>query len=416
MEEKLKVFVSSVIRDDELREERTTACQKIETYMDILQPICFDFTHPESIPPQDWSLENVQNCHIFIQLLDKTITDPVKNEYKTAKNKNKPRIILLKRNSARDPELDGYIGSIRNDIKYGEFSHLAEFEKLVKGGLEKAVLNLALGKDNDARTESIRDFRRERTKQRHFRNDEDLPLSGHAETILHLIPADTIVVGQQYDVDLVFRDAKALKPMFRQGFGSLGPHPSIERQIKLDRIVKCSYYVYLKKGKEDATETVWTPYTKVQLFTKGIIEASERILLNSEYVPNPKRINIDWFENGLITCLDDYLNSLQLLGVTPPIFLFLTLLGVQGYELSKSWTIYPQVFGGTIDRYRLDVPERIIPEYGTEATTLLKPCFDSIWKACGYPRSMNYDTEGNYRPQDSQAQLDREVSQFLEKS
>lgn len=175
MDEKLKVFVSSVMRNDELREERNTVCQKTQTYMDILQPICFDFTHSESIPPQDWSSENVKNCHIFVQLLDKTITDPVRDEYKTAKRENKQRIILLKSNSARDTELDAYISSIRNDIKYREFSDLAEFEEPIKGGLETAVLRLALGKYSDARAESIRNFRWERTQQRHYRNDAELP-------------------------------------------------------------------------------------------------------------------------------------------------------------------------------------------------------------------------------------------------
>jgi hypothetical protein len=147
MEEKLKVFVSSVIRAEELREERTRVCQKIGTYMNILQPICFDFTDSESIPPRDWSLKNVQNCHIFVQLLDKTTTDPVRDEYKTAKRENKQRIILLKTNSTRDTELDSYISSIRNDIIYREFSNLAELENLLTGGLDKAVLNLVSEKD-----------------------------------------------------------------------------------------------------------------------------------------------------------------------------------------------------------------------------------------------------------------------------
>jgi hypothetical protein len=383
--------------------------------MDILEPICFDFTHSESIPPRDWSLENVKNCHIFVQLLDKTITDPVRNEYQTAKSKNKQRIILLKRNSARDSELDAYISSIRNDIKYREFSDLAEFEALIKGGLETAVLSLALGRDSDTRAESIRNFRLERTQQRHYRNEAVLPLSGDAETILHLVPADSSVAELRYAVDSIFRDGQALKPMFRQGFGGLWVHPNIEREFNLEGVLKYCRYVYRKKGEKGGTDPVWSPYTKVQLFTTGIIEASERILLNSEYAINPKRIEIDVFENGLIVSLEDYLNCLKCIGVTPPIFLFLTLLGVQGYSLAKSWTSYPGLFRGTTDRDILEIPESVIPDYEMEPSTVLKPCFDLIWNACGYPRSMNYDPEGNYRPQDSQKQLDSERNLFFEK-
>jgi hypothetical protein len=274
---------------------------------------------------------------------------------------------------------------------------------------------------SETRTQMIRDFKEERIyEHKHYRTDADLPLSGDATTIFHLIPVDSFVAGKRYDdIDTIFRDTEALKPMFRQGdFGGLGPRLNIERTFNLDGVLKYCRYVYQKEGKEGAMEPVWTLYTKVQLFTRGIIEASERIALNSEYSPNPKHIDIDSFERRLIECIEDYLNTLQRLDVTPPIFLFLTLRGVLGYDLSKSWTCYPQVFRGTIDRGTLEVPERLIPDYEMEPAAVLKPCFDSIWNACGYPRSMNYDKEGNYRPgpRESQEQLDIEVSQFSKKS
>ena len=53
-----------------------------------------------------------------------------------------------------------------------------------------------------------------------------------------------------------------------------------------------------------------------------------------------------------------------------------------------------------------------------EPDAVLKPCFDSIWNACGYPRSMNYDEEGKHRPEprDSQEQLDIEIAEVLKNS
>jgi hypothetical protein len=98
--------------------------------------------------------------------------------------------------------------------------------------------------------------------------------------------------------------------------------------------------------------------------------------------------------------------------VTPPIFTFLTLTGVEGYDLSKSWTCYPDAFGATIDTNVLEVAETLIPEFGVESAMAMKPCFDSIWNACGYPKSMNFDKEGKYRPQDSQAHLNEAVHEY----
>ena len=276
---------------------------------------------------------------------------------------------------------------------------------------------------SETRTQMIRNFKKGRIYEfDHYSNDAKLSLSGDAETILHLIPVDSFVAGKRYDdVDDIYRDTEALKPMFQQGDwrGWEGAQLNIQRTFNLDGVLKYCDYFYQKKGKEGATEPVWTPYTKVQLFTNGIIEASERIFLNSRDLPNPKHIYIDWFESQLIECIEDYLNTLQRLGVTPPIFLFLTLRRVLGYDLSKSsWTSYSSVFESTIDRNVLEVPERLIPDYKMRPAAILKPCFDSIWSACGYPRSMNYDKEGKYRPgsRDSQEQLEIELSQLSKKA
>ena len=52
----------------------------------------------------------------------------------------------------------------------------------------------------------------------------------------------------------------------------------------------------------------------------------------------------------------------------------------------------------TIDREILQLPEIIIESYDASAEKVLKPCFDSIWNACGFPISLNYNDEGGWAP------------------
>jgi hypothetical protein len=49
-----------------------------------------------------------------------------------------------------------------------------------------------------------------------------------------------------------------------------------------------------------------------------------------------------------------------------------------------------------IDRDVLLLPEIIVQNYEVRAEDVLKTAFDSIWNACGLPRSLNYDANGNW--------------------
>jgi len=266
---------------------------------------------------------------------------------------------------------------------------------------------------SEARTQMIRSFKNSSVSYAPYDADSVLPFKTDAKILLHLIPADAFVAGKRYELNALFKDSEALKPMFRRagGFSNVGPHSKITRRFNLNGILKFCYYVYRTPDPVDNRniETKWAQYTKVQLHTNGIIEASEGMMLNEN---GTKHLNIDFLESGVIDCVRDYLDCLQHLGVTPPIFTFLTLTGVEGYDLSKSWHCYPDAFGATIDTNVLEVAETLIPEFGVESAMAMKPCFDSIWNACGYPKSMNFDEEGKYRPQDSQAHLNEAVHEY----
>ena len=51
----------------------------------------------------------------------------------------------------------------------------------------------------------------------------------------------------------------------------------------------------------------------------------------------------------------------------------------------------------TIDRDILCLPEILIESYDIDTRIVLKPCFDSVWNACGYAKSQLYDKNGKWK-------------------
>ena len=49
-----------------------------------------------------------------------------------------------------------------------------------------------------------------------------------------------------------------------------------------------------------------------------------------------------------------------------------------------------------IDKDALLLPDLIVESYGLDAANILRGVFDAIWQSAGWPRSMNYDENGNW--------------------
>ena len=49
-----------------------------------------------------------------------------------------------------------------------------------------------------------------------------------------------------------------------------------------------------------------------------------------------------------------------------------------------------------IDRDAIVLPEFIFENYPSDLPRALKPVFDAIWNAAGWPRSLGYEDQGNW--------------------
>ena len=219
-------------------------------------------------------------------------------------------------------------------------------------------------------TERIRNFRLDRISKI-FANETPISSSYNTKVILHLIPIISLNPGQAYDISKIASQPGNMIPI-----GSMGGRS----RYNLDGFL--TYF-----GQEGET------HSYVQLFRNGVIEAVAGLSLRSD----GKKLIYSDTEEKLIESFIVYLSLLKTLNVEPPTFVFLTLLGFKGYSMALSRDRF-DTEGYQIDRDVLQLPEVIIESYDINAAKELKPCFDSIWNACGFKGSVNYNDKGEWAP------------------
>ena len=146
-------------------------------------------------------------------------------------------------------------------------------------------------------------------------------------------------------------------------------------------------YLAYSLGEEDKNRTY------LQVFRRGEVEYVDcNILGDKEH----KTISYIAYEEDTIGKVAKYLNLMKDLRVETPLLIMISLLGVKDWSMGCS-----SPFGGVrttpdrcIDRDVLMIPARMIEDYDEEASHILKPVFDTIWQACGFPYSSNYDKNG----------------------
>jgi hypothetical protein len=137
----------------------------------------------------------------------------------------------------------------------------------------------------------------------------------------------------------------------------------------------------------------------VQVFRQAYIESVCSTILDPEWngvrVGKPEMFfipNID-FENELIESFERSLKALQDLEVTPPYTVSLSLLHVRGFRMFLGARYFDE--GREIDRSYLLTSETLVESYDIVGADILRPHFDQVWNACGYPKSMNYEKNGD---------------------
>jgi schlafen family protein len=131
----------------------------------------------------------------------------------------------------------------------------------------------------------------------------------------------------------------------------------------------------------------------LQVFRNGAIETVDVLMLSGSRMPSglgvARSIPSVALEVRVIEALQRYVRLEREIGVEPPVFVALTLLGAKGYAVyvpPERMTLAPV----PIDRDALVIPAALVEDFGTTPDVMLKPVFDAVWNAAGYPESIHY--------------------------
>ena len=228
------------------------------------------------------------------------------------------------------------------------------------------------GMFNDAASalEHARSFRDERITEIQTNTDENR-LAGGGRLILHVLPVAALSGRTMVDLEQI----KSMRTDFR----------TISQSSTMSAF---NYYGYINQDSVDRN----TGYT--QVFRDGKIEATLSGLVDER--DQSRYINSVYLERSFFSIFPKYIDGLKALGVPPPLIVLLTIEGVRHsrYKIGfQPWDDEP-----LIPEDVLRLPACMIENYGDETDyhRAVKPMFDTLWNAAGYPGCANFDDEGRW--------------------
>lgn len=235
------------------------------------------------------------------------------------------------------------------------------------GGLRSAF---ALTESN---TEKFRAFRLERINAI-LNRTLTVRLSETPKTVLHILPLVSFQAGFRVNFDLIGSSDETAMPQPMAARGVL-THFNYDGLIAFSSMENYAY-------------------SYVQLFRNGCMEAVESVMLE----PRDERKVFPgaMFEKEIIQCGNRMMNLLGALKIEPPYVVMLSLLGVRDYTMFPG----PLRWNPTsheVERDHLFLDEVVIVDAAQEFSRALRPAFDQLWNSCGWAKSLNYDSDGNWR-------------------
>ena len=220
--------------------------------------------------------------------------------------------------------------------------------------------------------DQITSFKRERVSLI-SRGESPLPMRAGGKLIVHLVPVSAFRTRQRIDISAMQKSKLCFPPMF-------STHGYNDR-INLDGLLS---YLPSWDGPVHA-------YT--QLFRSGIVES----LLTNVVQSRKEQSNIldaKTIERESLKAVPQYLAGMKAVGVEAPVWGFVTIIETKGAYISTSRPFQGDTYA--IDRDTVALPEFLIDNLAIDAAATLRPIFDLMWNASGYPQSLNFDASGKW--------------------
>ncbi|MFZ4699281.1 MAG: helix-turn-helix domain-containing protein [Candidatus Methylumidiphilus sp.] len=221
--------------------------------------------------------------------------------------------------------------------------------------------------------ERVRAFRADRIGKL-ISGEAPVALFNGSIEVLHIVPISSLFSGQTVDV-LAYDKSSRCIPVISGGAG-------IYCRINLDGVLNC----------RNNTPQGCGAYT--QIFRDGTIEGTRVFTQKGTGLYQIVTLKL---EHELLDFFERVKEELKFLEIQPPFILMHTLLRANEAEfyIPDRWN--HEDYHGRFNRAIIALPELIIEDLDISTETLLKPMFDLIWNAAGFPRSENYDENGKWK-------------------
>ena len=205
------------------------------------------------------------------------------------------------------------------------------------------------------------------------------PLWDSAVIALHGVPLSSFTTAERFDVPAL-HDA-VVKMQTLSGGGN--PRTNLDGAVLYNRM-PTGRPTFASQPRDG-----WHAYT--QVFREGMVETAS-VIDRRDGRPSLPSIA---YEQRLGNFLERCIRALTSLGVEPPIYVFLSLVGSAGCELGISGEV--AVGYSPLDQNVVILPEVVVEDLNSDPYAVLRPAFDMVWNAFGLERSANFDGDGNWR-------------------
>lgn len=214
-------------------------------------------------------------------------------------------------------------------------------------------------------SQRIESFRKERVDD--IANDET-PIDLHSphKMILHLIPEESFCGFQIVQQDLMCFLEWMPMPHFTGGWSY---EYNSEGMVSFDR------------------HPDLPPSGYVQLYRTGIIEAvaDDVTFFHSNDIEKKHRLFKTDYRRELLSPMQKYMTLLRNIGAQPPVWFAMSFVGLRRVEILSN--DFLRSAGRPIREKKLLIPFQEIEDFGVGLKDLLKPNWDKLWNAAGFPHS-----------------------------
>ena len=218
----------------------------------------------------------------------------------------------------------------------------------------------------------IRQFRKDRVYSVFSYEELPVVLAQGGRIALHIFPLSAFM-PEPLNIIPNLKDPSELRPFGAQGWN---------HKRNIDGVVTYSG----NRGEPSNTYC--------QLYRSGIIET---IAVLEPWEGGKLILPSEWYEKEILQFVQSYLGVSSRIGIDPPIYVFISLLGMKEYRLGVGYDTFSR--GDSLNKEIAILPEAVIEEISEDPKKVLRPVFDMIWNAFGYERSLNYDENGNWNRQ-----------------